>query len=138
MADSLQVTDLQLSILQILWVNGEATVGEVHEALSEDRELAPSTVATLLARLEKRGVVSRDGDRRRYVYRPLVSLDEVRASMVAEITELLFSGDPVGLMAHIAGSGSITIEDRFFLRSLFPVEEEEAPPPPLEIDQRQA
>lgn len=136
MSEALQITDLQLAILQILWEQGEATVGEVHDALARHRDLAHSTVATLLARLKKRGVVSREGDRRRYIYRPLVSLDDVRESMVAELTDLLFSGDPVGLMAHVAGSGAITLEDRFFLRSLFPVEEDGRAPPPASTEER--
>lgn len=127
MTEQLQITDLQLSILQILWERGHATVGEVHEALTSERQLAPSTVATLLARLEKRDVVARHGDGRRYLYHPLVTLDDIRASMVSELTSLLFSDDAVGLVAHLVSSGAITREDRYYLRGLFPLEEE--PPP---------
>lgn len=53
-----QLTDLQLALLRVLWTRGEATVQDMVEALRPERDLAPTTVATLLSRLEKRRVVS--------------------------------------------------------------------------------
>ncbi len=52
------VTGLQLDVLRALWAAGTASASQVHETLSERRQLAPTTVATLLKRLEKRGLVT--------------------------------------------------------------------------------
>ena len=58
MARKYQLADLQLAIMQVLWERGEATVSEVREALAPDRELAHTTVGTMLARMEEAGQVS--------------------------------------------------------------------------------
>jgi len=90
--------------MRILWDRDEATVLEVQERLRPERDLAQTTIATLLTRLEKRGVVSHRLDGRQFVYRPLVSEQEVRRSMVSELTTLLFDGSPAALMSHLLGS----------------------------------
>ena len=90
--------------MRILWDRSEATVLEVQERLRPDRDLAQTTIATLLTRLEKRGVVSHRLDRRQFIYSPVVSEQEVRRSMVSELTTLLFDGSPAALMNHLLGS----------------------------------
>lgn len=101
------LTDLQLAIMRILWDRAEATVLEVQERLRPERDLAQTTIATLLSRLEKRAVIAHRLDGRQFVYRPLVSEQDVRRSMVSELTELLFDGSPAALMSHLLGSRDI-------------------------------
>ncbi len=95
------LTDLQVDLLEVLWGRGEATVAEVQEALLGNRGLATSTVATLLSRLEKRGVVIHRADGRQYVYRAQVSREQVRDSMVSALTYRMFSGDVAELVSHL-------------------------------------
>jgi hypothetical protein len=52
-----RLTDLQMAIMGVLWQQGEATVTQVHTALQDERDLAATSVATLLSRLEKYGVI---------------------------------------------------------------------------------
>ena len=68
-----ELTALQISILRLLWDRGEASVAGVWEALYPDRRLAQTTIATLLSRLERRGVVTRRAAERQYLYRALVT-----------------------------------------------------------------
>ena len=98
------LTDLQLAIMRILWESAEATVVEVQNRLRPERDLAQTTIATLLTRLEKRGVVEHRLDGRQFVYRPLVTEQEVRRSMVSELTDLLFDGSSAALMTHLLHS----------------------------------
>lgn len=107
MAQAQPLSDLQLSILRVLWAEDEATVARVQEALREERALALTTVATLLSRLEARGVVSRRADGRQFVYRAAVAEQDVRRSMVDALTERLFEGDPAALVHHLIDEGSI-------------------------------
>ena len=101
MAETHALTEHQLSILHIRWECGEATTQEVHATMSEGRGLALTTVATLLSRLEKRGVLSHRKEGRQYVYRALVTEKEVRHSKVRELTATLFEGDPSALVRHL-------------------------------------
>ncbi len=80
---------------------------EVQERLRPDRDLAQTTIATLLSRLEKRGVIAHRLDGRQFVYRPLVSEQDVRRSMVSELTTLLFDGSAAALMSHLLRSRDI-------------------------------
>ena len=105
------LTDLQLAIMRVLWDRAEATVLEVQNRLRPERDLAQTTIATLLSRLEKRGVVQHRLDGRQFVYRPLVTEQEVRRSMVSELTTLLFDGRPEALMTHLLRSREIAPGD---------------------------
>lgn len=93
--------------MRVLWDRDEATVLEVQERLRPDRDLAQTTIATLLSRLEKRGVIAHRLDGRQFVYRPLVSEQDVRRSMVSELTTLLFDGSAAALMSHLLRSRDI-------------------------------
>ena len=93
--------DLQFAIMRILWERGEAAVAEVHHALLDERALAPTTVATMLVKMEKKGVVDHRAEGRKFIYRPTVSEAEVRRSMVDELTERLFDGNVAALVSHL-------------------------------------
>jgi predicted transcriptional regulator len=95
------MTDLQLSIMRVLWDRGRGTVAEITAQLKPARDLAPTTVATLLSRMEKRGVIGHDTVARQFVYYPKLTEPEVRRSMVSEITERLFAGDATALVSHL-------------------------------------
>jgi BlaI family transcriptional regulator, penicillinase repressor len=118
MPDTTQLTDLQLALLRVLWTRGEATVQEVVEALRPERDLAPTTVATLLSRLEKRRVVSHTTRARQYVYRARVSQSAVRASMVNGLTDTLFGGDVAALMSHLLDARAVSPGDLDRVRDL--------------------
>ena len=90
--------------MRILWDRAEATVLEVQNRLRPERDLAQTTIATLLSRLEKRRVIEHRLDGRQFVYRALVTESEVRRSMVSELTTLLFDGSSAALMTHLLRS----------------------------------
>lgn len=106
MTDPYALTELQLAILGILWDRGEATSRDVRDALEPDRPLALTTVATLLSRLERRGVLAHRRAGRSYVFRPTVSRHEVRTAMVRDLAENLFDGDRIALIDHVLGGGT--------------------------------
>jgi len=110
-SDTHQLTELQIAIMRVLWDQGQATVAEICEALRGERGLALTTVATLLSRLEKRGVVTHETRARQFVYSPLVTEAEVRHSMVHELTERLFDGDVAQLMTHLLSGREISPGD---------------------------
>lgn len=101
MSDKHTLSELQLAIMRVIWNRGEATVSDVREALREDRGLALTTVATMLKRLEARGIVGHRMDGRQFVYRALVTEDLVKRTMVGELTSRLFRGDPLALVSHL-------------------------------------
>jgi predicted transcriptional regulator len=99
--------ELQHAIMRVLWDRGEATAASVHEALRAERGLAPTTIATMLRKMENKGVVAHRSEGRQFVYRPTVSEHQVRRSMVGELVERLFGGDPKALVAHLVSERDI-------------------------------
>lgn len=110
--------ELQLAILRVLWERGEASVRDVREALAPDREPAVSTVATVLSRLEEQDAVSHRKEGRRYVYRAELGRDEVRRSMVGELLDRLFGGEPTELVGHLLRQRDLDGADLDRLREL--------------------
>ncbi len=98
--DDIALSDLQLDLMRVLW-RGEASVADVAAELARTRGLAHTTVATLLTRLAKRGLVEARRDGRQLVYRALVSEPQVRRSMVGGLIQTLFGGDSQALLAHL-------------------------------------
>ena len=111
LSDIHQLTELQIAILRVLWDRGQATVAEICEGLKPERGLALTTVATLLSRLEKRGVVSHETRARQFVYQTLVTEADVRHSMVRELTEQLFDGNVTALLTHLLSEREISAGD---------------------------
>ena len=95
------VGELQLAILRVLWQSGEATAADVHAALVAERGLAPTTIATMLKKMEGRGLVTHREEGRRFIYRPLVTEETLTRSMVSDLTERLFGGRASELVSHL-------------------------------------
>ncbi|MCA9689872.1 MAG: BlaI/MecI/CopY family transcriptional regulator [Acidobacteria bacterium] len=107
MSEPKQLGDLQYAIMRVLWTEGECSAAEVHKALEEERGLAPTTIATMLQKMEKKGAVAFRREGRRFLYRPTVSEGEVRSSMVQELTHRLFDGDAAALVSHLIAEHEI-------------------------------
>ena len=109
--------DLQLAIMRVLWARSEATAGEVHQELLETRGLALTTIATMLRKMEDKGVVAHRKDSRHFVYRACVLEDEVHRTMVGELVDRLFDGDPAALVSHLVEEGEIDVRELESLRA---------------------
>ena len=118
MPEQQQLTDLQIALMRVLWTRGEATVAEIWEAIHAERGLAQTTVATILSRLARRGVVTHRTQARQFIYRALVSEAEVQHSMVRELTEQLFDGDVTALVSHLLGARDIRPGDLARIRRM--------------------
>jgi BlaI family penicillinase repressor len=108
--------DLQHAIMRVLWERGEATTADVHEVLHGERGLAFTTIATMLRKMEEKGVVAHRAEGRQFVYRAIVSEDSVRRTMVGDLVSRLFDGDPAALVAHLVDEKEIDVRELDALR----------------------
>jgi predicted transcriptional regulator len=121
-------TELQLAILRILWERGEATGAEVQEALAPERPLAQSTVATLLSRMERKGLLAHRSEGRQFVYRAEVSEEAVRDSMLDQFSGIvgeIFRGDVAALVSHLLTARDMAPDDLARVRALIEAKERE-------------
>ena len=79
----------------------------------------------MLTRLEKAGLVAHRASGRHYLYRPLVSEEEVRRSMVSVLAERLFEGDVAALVSHLVNAREIKPGDLARVRQLIEAKERE-------------
>lgn len=112
------LTELQLAVLRVLWERGHATAADVTEALRPARALAQTTVATVLSRLEKRGVVEHEVVARQFLYRPCLTEAEATGSMVSALTERLFDGDATALVSHLLSARDFSRGDLARVKTL--------------------
>jgi BlaI family transcriptional regulator, penicillinase repressor len=105
------LSDLQIAVMRVLWRQGETSVTDVAATLAAERGLKYTTVATLLTRLERRGVVKQRRDGRQLIYHAVASEPQVRRSMVADLVGSLFGGDARELVAHLVSESEIAPGD---------------------------
>jgi predicted transcriptional regulator len=79
--------DLEADIMDVVWSNGwqEFSVGDVHDELQRARDIAYTTVMTTVSRLFDKGLLERERDGRKYVYRPTMSRDGFMRAMAREV-----------------------------------------------------
>ena len=106
--EKLKLDDLQLKIMQVLWREGEVGVSGIQEQLKakEDRELAITTLNTVLQRLYKRGIVNYRKEGRQYIYRAEVTEKETQSSMASSLIDKLFKGKSSVLVNHLLESSA--------------------------------
>lgn len=103
-----QLTPLELEIMMALWELGPANVQSVQQNLK--RELAYTTVQTILNILHKKGKVKRTLKERAYYYRPVVSRQQVRGQTMRDIIDRLFGGSAESLVMSLVEAKHLTSE----------------------------
>lgn len=106
-----RLSGLQLAVIRVLWRLKRATVADVQVELESDRPLAYSTLATILKRLEDKGVVRHAVDGRTFIYEPLVAADQVGYSVVSDLVEKVFAGRPSELVSHLLESHEVKADE---------------------------
>jgi BlaI family penicillinase repressor len=118
------LSDIQLGFMQALWELGEGSVSDVQAYLERTgRKPAPTTVATVLRRLEAKGwVAHRDGGRG-FIYRAAVTREEVTGSLVDRLTGAFFGGDVPALVSHLLDSRAVSKRELAEIKRLIEAKE---------------
>ena len=97
-------TKTELNILRILWVNGESTVREVHEALNKEESSGYTTALKMLQVMHQKGLVIRDDSERAHVYSAAVSKLETQSTFLSDLVNRLFDGSTSQLVLQALGN----------------------------------
>src|SRR5881398_2968906 len=117
------LTPLELEIMHVLWETGPANVQTVQQRLG--RELAYTTVQTMLNILHRKGKVSRTLKDRAYFYKPAVSRRRVVRHAVTDIVERLFGGSAESLVMSLVETKHLTPQKLARLQKLLAAAQEE-------------
>lgn len=120
-----QLSDLQLAFMRTLWDGGEGTVADVQARLEADgRALAPTTVSTVLRRLETQGWVAHRERGRLFIYRAAVSRDQATEGMLDRLRHGLFGGDVPAMVSQLLDAGNLRQRDLDAIRALIDQKEQ--------------
>lgn len=107
-ATSKRLTDVELELMTILWQLGEGSVADVMGALSPGRDLAYTSVSTILRILESKGVLSIRKEGRGHIYVPLLEKATYEASTVRDVVDRVFAGAPLALIRQLIDNVDLT------------------------------
>ncbi len=110
------LSEPQLALMRVLWNRPNSTVIEVVEILNQSRPLAHTTIATMLMRLEKRGLLKSTKDGRQLIYRATISESDIQKSMVSELLSSVFLGNARALLSHLIQEEEIQEKDLDLIR----------------------
>jgi len=112
------LTEAELPLMEVLWVRGKATVGDVVEGLPNDRPVAYNTVLTTLRILERKGYVQHTKEGRAFVYHPVVDRSEASRSAVRQVVTRFFQNSPALLMLNLLKDERIGEDELARLRKM--------------------
>ena len=132
-----EIPDSELDVLKILWDRGRGTVREVletlkaagHQGKRKGQAWSYATVATLLDRLEQKGLVTSDRRELAYVYTPAIAEQDVQRKRIDHLVEKLYEGEPGLLVLHLLQQHRLAPEHAREVRSLLEQLDTEADPP---------
>jgi predicted transcriptional regulator len=114
-----ELTERELEVMHVFWERGESTVAQVRDALdAAGRNLAYTTVATLIRILTEKDFLTQTTVERPFAYRPVRSFDEVSKRMVGDLVLRLFGGSREQLLVHLLDEHGLTDQERSVLEKI--------------------
>ncbi|MAP96220.1 MAG: MarR family transcriptional regulator [Ponticaulis sp.] len=112
-----QLTEAERRIMDVLWDSGEASVQDVTDALTQDHQLAYTTVLTTIRIMAEKGYVGFRKEGRAHIYHPLLSQDAARKTALGDVMKAFFQGSSQRLAQHLVENENLTLEDIERLRA---------------------
>ncbi|MDE3271847.1 BlaI/MecI/CopY family transcriptional regulator [Pseudoalteromonas sp. SSM20] len=115
----MKLSDFELDVMQLMWQHEPCTATEIHQLLSQDKDVAYTTIKTIIDRLEKKGAVERaDKQGRAIVYRSKVQQSTLSSQETPSFMQRFFSGNSRSLIAHFIKEEELNEDDINYLQDL--------------------
>lgn len=119
MTKSVDVSDAELAVLEVLWKKGQSTIRTITDALYPETSTSYyATVQKLLDRLEKKSIVQRDRSGFAHTFRPLIKRENLIDERLQEVARKLCGGSLTPLLVHLVGAAPLSDKERRLLREL--------------------
>ena len=117
-----ELTERELEVMQAIWAavpeadsenSPSLTIADIRDALSESgRDLAYTTVATLVRILDEKGFLEQTNDERPFTYRPARSFQEVSGSLLGDLVQRVFGGSREALLMRLVEQRQLSQKER--------------------------
>lgn len=115
---STELTQVELEIMNILWSLGEGSVRAVMAALPKERDLAYTSVSTMLRILEQKGVIKARKEAAGHVYVPILAQADFATASVERLVTDVFAGERTTLVARLISDEGLERDELLRLRRL--------------------
>jgi predicted transcriptional regulator len=112
------LTPQELAIMKVVWQREKATVRDVYEALRETRQVAYTTVMTMMKILEEKGYLKKTSVDRAHLYKPAKPRQQVVGAMVRDFLDRVFDGASDSLLLHLAKDNKLTEKQRLIVKQI--------------------
>ncbi len=110
--------ETEMEILHHVWDLREASVADVRDRILQTRDVAYTTVMTVMKNLADKGYLTYRKDGVTYIYTAARRPEDVRSSLLGDLVHKVFHGSPMALVQTLVQSGDLTDEERAALRQL--------------------
>ena len=93
--------DLEAEVMKIVWKSDKATVREVYEQLRLEKNLAYTTIMTIMGRLAEKGLLAKESQGNAYVYTPTISERDFATKVVSEVLDGLLEEFAEPALSHM-------------------------------------
>jgi predicted transcriptional regulator len=105
------LSEAQLEIMNVVWDQGTATVGQVWKALSKRRALSRNTISTMVTRLEEKGWLHHRAVGGTYLYSATHPRQKVLSRLVRRLVDAAFQGSAEGLVLMLLEGGRLSADE---------------------------
>jgi predicted transcriptional regulator len=117
-------TQKELAILKVLWSRGPSTVRQVNDAISEQQKTGYTTTLKLMQIMTEKGLLTRDDEPFKHVYKPAVSEEITQKQIVANMLDTVFAGSAEKLVMRALDTRQVSPEELKKIRQLLDKMEE--------------
>jgi len=118
-------TELELEILKILWRDGPCTVRHVREELAGFRELAHTSVITMMNIMVRKRYLAKKKTGKTYEYRPVAGREDVAQMMLGDLVDRVFDGSATSAALHLLETADLDEAELERLKGILAREREE-------------
>lgn len=104
--------ETEMEVLHHVWHLGEATVKDVRKRILENREVAYTTIMTVMKNLANKGYLKYRKEGVTYVYSPAQEPESVRSNLIGDLVKKVFKGSPKELVQTLVKSENLSDQDR--------------------------
>ena len=112
------LTATELEMMSVIWRLGQCAVSQVQEALRPERDLAYTSISTIVRILEQKGFVASEKEGRGHLYAPLVSKEAYQTRSLQHLVRHVFDSTPTLLVQRLLDSGRLSEKELAEIRAL--------------------
>ena len=120
-----ELTERELEVMHVFWNRGQSTAAEIRDDMdAAGRQLAYTTVATLVRILSEKGFLEQTGRERPFTFRPQRTFEDVSRSLLGDVVQRVFRGSREQLLLRLMEQRKLTPQERAILEAILREEEQ--------------